>query len=102
MSGYLYVWEFRARPGARERFEAAYGPEGEWVRLFRQAAGYLGSELLHDADEPGRYLTIDRWESRAACDAFRERFATAFEALDARCEALTERETKLGDFEPVP
>lgn len=101
MNSYIYAWEFRVRPGARERFEAAYGPGGDWACLFRRAEGYLGTELLRDAGDPGRYLTIDRWASQAACDAFRERFAAEFDALDARCEALTERESKIGDFEPL-
>ena len=33
-------------------------------------AGYIGTELLRDLEEPGRYLVIDRWESRDAYNAF--------------------------------
>jgi hypothetical protein len=35
------------------------------------------------------------------CRAFRERYRQKLEALDERCEALTIRETHLGDFELV-
>jgi hypothetical protein len=34
--------------------------------LFRGDAEWLGSELLRDAENPRRYLTIDRWRSAHA------------------------------------
>lgn len=97
--GFAYVWEFRVAPENRERFEAVYGPEGDWVKLFRRDPDYRGTDLLHDADRPGRYLTIDHWTSRAARDAFRARFADDFAALDAACAELTAEERNLGDFD---
>jgi len=99
--GFVYVWEFRVRPEAVAAFEAAYGPEGDWVRLFRRHAGYLGTDLLRDAAEPTRWLTIDRWRSRADRDRCRELAATEFDAIDRACEALTFDERHLGDFESV-
>lgn len=98
MSEYAYLWEYRVRPDRIREFEAAYGPTGEWAQLFRRAPGYLGTELLRDNDLAGRYLTVDHWESREACDAFRQRFGAEFQALDERCEQLTESETPLGSF----
>ena len=56
--------------GASEGFERAYGPEGDWAQFFRQGAGYIGTELLRDVEEPDRYLVIDRWESADAYNAF--------------------------------
>jgi hypothetical protein len=53
--------------------------------------------LLREGD--GRYATIDRWESGADFRLFKERFAGAYAVLDARCEALTEEETFIGEFE---
>lgn len=73
MSKYSYVWEYRVRLDRIREFEAVYGPKGEWVRLFR----------------------------REAYAAFRRRFGTEFDAVDERCERLTETETRLGDFESV-
>jgi heme-degrading monooxygenase HmoA len=49
----------------------------------------------------GRYVTIDRWESAAAFDAFRRRYAREFEALDRDCEALTTDERPLGSFTEI-
>ena len=71
------------------------------VQLFRRASGYQRSVLYRDLLDPRRFVSVDYWESRAAWEEFRARFAAEFEALDARCEALTLRETELGRFEPV-
>ena len=96
---YCYVWEFTVVTANRAAFEAAYGDGGPWVELFRRDAAYLGTDLLCDLERPGRYLTIDRWTSRDACLAFRERWRAAFDALDAECERLTESERSLGEYE---
>jgi heme-degrading monooxygenase HmoA len=61
---------FRYEVSDLEAFERAYGPEGEWAEFFRTGRGYVGTELLHDVDEPHRYLVIDRWESMEAYNAF--------------------------------
>jgi heme-degrading monooxygenase HmoA len=99
---YVYVWRFLVRPGSGSAFEAAYGPDGDWVRLFRQADGYLGTQLLRDRADPRRYITIDRWTSREAWEAFRAERAVEWEEIDRRGEALTEREEEIGRFEDVP
>jgi heme-degrading monooxygenase HmoA len=99
MAAYHLVWEFETDPERRADFEAAYGPDGLWVALFRQADGYLGTELLREVGGACRYVTIDRWSSRGAYDSFRLRHAVAHAALDARCQALTMREVFLGDGE---
>jgi heme-degrading monooxygenase HmoA len=62
------VFRYEARDP--EAFERAYGPDGEWAEFFRQGSGYIGTELLRDLEEPGRYLVIDRWESADAYNAF--------------------------------
>ena len=54
-AGYVYVWEFVVAPEQAGAFEEAYGPEGEWVRLFRGGRGYRwsgrwpmgGSAIVH-------------------------------------------------------
>ena len=61
---------FRYEVRDPEEFARAYGPEGEWAQFFRQGQGYIGTELLHDVEEPERYLVIDRWESANAYNAF--------------------------------
>jgi hypothetical protein len=48
---------------------------------------------------PTRFLTIDFWPSREACESFRERFDTEFEALDKSFAQFTPEEVHVGDFE---
>jgi heme-degrading monooxygenase HmoA len=96
---YVYVWRFLVRSGSEADFVAAYGPDGEWARLFRQADGFLGSELLRDRADPRLFLTVDRWVSRQAGEAFRTARAEEWEAIDRRCQALTDAEEELGSFE---
>jgi heme-degrading monooxygenase HmoA len=96
---YRIIWAFEVKPGSVQGFEAAYGPEGDWVRLFRRAPGYARSELLKDVDTAARYLTIDHWRAREDFWKFREAFRAEYLALDERLAALTDRETLIGDFE---
>lgn len=100
-SEYAYIWEYLVRPEAVSEFERTYGPEGLWADLFRRHSGYLRTELHRDLRRPGRYVTIDYWRSREACDAFRQEFASEFESLDKRCDLFTENETYLGEFSPL-
>ena len=76
-----------------------YGPGCEWVRLFRQANGYLGTDLLRDATDPRGYLTLDQWTTRQAWEEFRHARSDEWDAIDRRCQALTEVEEELGRFE---
>lgn len=96
---YRIIWAFEVKPGSVQVFESAYGPEGDWARLFRRAPGYGRTELLKDVDAAGRYLTIDHWRSREDFWKFREAFRGEYVALDERMAALTDRETLIGDFE---
>lgn len=94
-----FVWEFVAPPDQTLEFERCYAPDGPWAELFRRAPGYRGTSLLRDAEQPRRYITIDRWETAAAQQAMRERFAREYEVLDLACEQLTESERRIGVFE---
>jgi heme-degrading monooxygenase HmoA len=98
---HVILWEFRVKPGCEAAFEAAYGRGGDWDRLFRRDPGFRGSELLR-VSTPRGYLTIDRWVSADAFEAFQKRHRKDYEALDRRLAALTERETALGRLERVP
>jgi heme-degrading monooxygenase HmoA len=99
---YVVIWEFRVRQGQARAFERAYGPDGAWARLFLQGEGYLRTELLRDARDERRYLTLDRWRSAEAYERFRAEQRETYAALDQRCEALTEHETFLGAFLSLP
>jgi quinol monooxygenase YgiN len=95
------VWEFRVRAGLEAEFEARYGPDGDWVRLFRGGDGHASTALLCDPAVRGRYLVIDVWRDAVAYRTFKETFAAEYAALDEQCAALTEDERRLGEFESV-
>jgi hypothetical protein len=57
--GFILVWEFYIRRGKRRAFERVYGTRGEWARLFRAGAGYIGTDLIRDLDSPNRYFTLE-------------------------------------------
>ena len=98
---YATLWEFTVLPARQAEFESHYGPGGGWETLFRQALGYIGTELLRDRMDPQRYLTIDRWESAEAYRDFRRRFAAEYERLDRGFEGLSTREAPLGEYAPA-
>ncbi len=96
----MVVWTFEPAAGSLESFERAYGPEGAWAELFRRCEGYWGTDLLRESDGK-RYLTVDRWESRAAYERARASLAEEYAALDAGCAALTAREDLVGWFDTL-
>ena len=93
------MWRFRPLSNRVAAFEEAYGPEGDWARLFRSADGFLDTTLLKGDGEPAEYLTLDRWVSAQAYEAFRRTRHEEFTALDRRCEALTAQEQEVGEYE---
>jgi len=95
---YVAIWEFEVPDECVGAFIEAYGPTGSWARLFQQASGYRGTELYRDRDDPRRFVTLDFWLSAEDHDAFRDRFAEEYAALDRACERLTRFERQLGRF----
>jgi len=99
--GHVIIWEFRVRPGLRQRFEFAYGPEGAWAELFRRSQGYMGTELNRDANDDRRYVTLDFWVSRQEYESFRREHAAEYKAMDQDFAEMTESEIEIGRFERI-
>jgi heme-degrading monooxygenase HmoA len=95
------VYEYQVDPAHVAGFEKVYGPDGQWARFFRGAAGYLGTELLRDLMRPGRYLVIDRWVSAEAAAGFLAERAKEYERRSRDTAHLYLREVRLGDFDAV-
>src|SRR5262245_5485286 len=95
------LWEFHVPVARRAEFEAAYGANGPWPRLFARGKGFVSVELLRCADQAGRYMTVDRWRTRADFDAFKRDFAVDYAALDQQLEGIAEREIRIGGFDPA-
>lgn len=96
---FAIAYSYEARDA--EEFERVYGPNGEWAEFFRAAPGYVGTELLREVENPGRYLLIDRWESREAFERFSaDRQAEYFRrSEDSAVHYL--QELRLGAYENV-
>jgi heme-degrading monooxygenase HmoA len=99
--GYLVMWEFKVRAGMQKRFEKAYGPGGDWARFFSKDASYITTELVRQLKAARTYVTLDFWTSQEAYDAFRKQHFARYEALDQKCEGLTQREREIGRFKRV-
>jgi heme-degrading monooxygenase HmoA len=92
---------FRYEVRDPEAFERVYGPNGEWASFFRQGTGYIGTELLHDVDEPERYLVVDRWESAEAYNAFLAERQAEYLARADEARFHYVQELRFGTFENV-
>jgi heme-degrading monooxygenase HmoA len=95
---FAYIWAYRVPTATSDLFRALYGPNGEWVGLFRQASGYIDTQLLQDRDDPERFVTIDRWETEESFNDFRADFSLEFERLDRKGDQFTVEEMSLGEF----
>ena len=82
-------------------FERDYGSEGEWAQFFRRGGGYIGTELLRDVASPGRYLVVDRWETREAYNEFVAANKAEYTRRVDETAFAYERELRLGTFENV-
>ncbi len=98
---FVALWEYEVKPGGEERFKKAYGPNGGWVRLFRNDSDYRETRLLRDPFRPAIYLTLDFWNSRRAYEQFMAAHKNEYKALDVAGEELTSSERRLGWYEQV-
>ena len=92
---YVIVWKYQVLADREMDFRVAYGPDGDWAHLFVKHDGFLGTELIA-TDEPRHYLTVDRWRSAGAFDAYMERDRDEYRRLDQQFEALTVSEELVG------
>ncbi len=97
MIALVFVYEV----SERAEFERVYGPDGEWAQLFRSGRGYVGTELLRDIEQPGRYLVVDRWESADAYNAFVEAHRDEYMRRVDETSFRYVQELRLGTFENV-
>lgn len=89
---YQIVWEFEVEPHRAAEFERQYGSAGAWATFFREGGGFLGTELFQNLEAQERYITVDRWASRAAFETFKQKRARQYAEIDARCASLTRAE----------
>ncbi len=95
---HIIIWEFTVYEEHIQEFVSGYASDGDWAQLFQRAEGYIGTELLRSAQQADVFLTIDRWESAARFDRFRERFGAEYRALDNKFASYTSSEEKVGVY----
>ncbi|MGE0043441.1 MAG: antibiotic biosynthesis monooxygenase [Vicinamibacterales bacterium] len=98
---FVYMWEFNVRPEADASFLEAYAAGGLWTELFRKGSGFVETRLFQDEAAPGRYVTMDVWESEKAYREFLAEFADEYDALDQHCESFMDAERALGEFRSI-
>lgn len=91
-----YIWRYEVPEEHRAAFETAYGPKGDWARLFADSEGYRGTELMRGPD--GTYLTLDVWRDRTDLEAFLSAHRQEYVELDRRTQAWTRAEQSLGEY----
>jgi heme-degrading monooxygenase HmoA len=94
---HVRLWRFVVPPAQESRFITAYGPQGDWARLFAEARGFLRVELWRGED--GSFLTADHWQSGDDFERFQNNLGPRYHALDAELEGLASRETFVGAFD---
>lgn len=84
-----------------QEFIRAYGSDGDWAQLFRRGEGYVSTRLLRSADDPNIFVTVDRWDKADCFEAFKKKCGAEYNELEAKFEAYTLSEEKLGAFSEV-
>lgn len=99
---FVYIWEYIVKEEFIEKFKVIYGPDGDWVKLFKKGSGYIETHLHQDISNPKRFITVDFWSSKAHRDKFQNQYSKEFNQLDHACQKFTDSEKLIGDFHSIP
>lgn len=94
----IILWEFFVKKECEAQFFKAYAAEGTWGKFFKKGKGFIRTELLKDAENPLRYVTIDYWNTVEEYERFRKEHLSEYQRIDEHNEKLTERENFIGIF----
>ena len=95
------IWQYQVKSGSEEDFEKMYGPEGDWVQLFRLDSDYSQTMLLKDSSGRRIYQTLDFWNSKESYEGFYNKNEIEISRLDQIGDELTLSERLLGRFDSV-
>ena len=93
---YVIVWKYEVLADSEVDFRFAYGPDGDWARLFARHDGFVGTELITTDDQARHYFTIDRWDNEKSFNACMALDHEEYTRLDHQFEALTVSEELVG------
>ncbi|HRX41034.1 MAG TPA: hypothetical protein P5072_16475 [Parvularculaceae bacterium] len=95
---HAYIWSYRVKPEWREKFQRAYGPNGEWAVFFARSPGYVRTDLLSDEREELCFVTIDYFKDEHVRGLLVEAHKDEYAAIDKRWQDATVEETYIGAF----
>jgi hypothetical protein len=96
---YFLPWRFWPVVGRENGLGRSYGHSGGRAR---RSAAATATSARNCSGGSRECLTLDRWASCAAHEAFRARWNSGCRRLDHRLEELDEEEARLGTFEALP
>jgi hypothetical protein len=95
---FVALWGNEVKPGCEESFQSAYGPHGDWVRLFQRDPHFRETRLLKDLSRPRFNYTLDYWDSEISYEQFKAANREAYATIDRATEVLTLSERRLCTF----
>lgn len=95
---YVILWTYDVPVEATDDFIAAYDADGDWAELFAKGAGFMGVEVYRDGQS---FVSIDRWSSKEAFEAFQSAFGDQYRSLDAKLAHLSRSQTRVGAFTSI-
>jgi hypothetical protein len=98
---FIILWKYEVTPENRSAFEKAYGPKGDWARLFSSSEDYLGSNLYHSPDKPEVFLIMDQWINKESYDTFKELNNFQYNQMSMNMSILYMSEVCLGEYHVV-
>jgi quinol monooxygenase YgiN len=69
------MWDMRVRPDAKD--EAQTIIKRIWSDMRTLFQGYISHRLFMDADQPGHFIVVSDWASRADADRVRDEYANS-------------------------
>jgi heme-degrading monooxygenase HmoA len=85
---FIRIWEYDVSEESVDRFIAAYGPLGDWARLFARGDGFVRTELFRSTQTATRFVTLDVWSSKEAWQVFLHRWSAPYAELDTTLQSL--------------
>lgn len=92
------IWEYKVKPEQVEKFELAYGKNGDWVKLFKLSKAFKQTELVVKDLENHLYMTIDTWKSLEQYESFKKQNQKEYNRLNKILNNLVTEKKEIGIF----
>ena len=92
------IWEYDVFSEHVLNFKQAYCSDGDWVKLFQKADGFIETVLIEDINNKTKFITIDKWNSSESYNTFKANFKSEYTKMDTVFESFTKSENHIGSF----